>query len=132
MAETDRLATDDRAGLAGSHKPRCNEWPDGPLVAAQQNNNKESALLRLALNKPLFPALLMCTLLAACGDNSDTSADSSASVTAPAVASPDAASTQSSTDNNGTATGLPPPPWAVSAPQPSSDGLLAPVVHTVD
>ncbi|CAB3749487.1 hypothetical protein [Paraburkholderia humisilvae] len=71
--------------------------------------------------------LTACTLLAACGDSSDRSAQPAASGGSGA-ASEDTASA----NGNGTPTGLPPPPWAMSAPQPASDGLRPPVIHTVE
>ncbi|TDY51502.1 hypothetical protein BX592_10770 [Paraburkholderia rhizosphaerae] len=72
--------------------------------------------------------LATCVLLAACGESRDTVAGRA---TASGVF--DAASKDNApASDNGTLTGLPPPPWAMSAPQTASDGLRPPVIHTVD
>jgi hypothetical protein len=71
--------------------------------------------------------LITCTLLGACGNSSDTANDHAASGVSSAAAEDTA-----SANGNDTPTGLAPAPWAIAAPQPASDGLRPPVIHTVD
>ncbi|HEY4349913.1 MAG TPA: hypothetical protein VGN31_01725 [Paraburkholderia sp.] len=76
--------------------------------------------------------------MSACSDGGDSTAAQAGASGATGAASENTAANDNDNRNgnsdggNGTPTGLAPAPWAMSAPQPASDGLRPPVIHTVD
>ncbi|GAB7525064.1 hypothetical protein [Paraburkholderia sp. 2C] len=99
-------------------------------------------MLRASIRPYVLAILIAGALLSACSDGGDSTAAQTGAPGATGAASDNTAanSSNNSGDNsndrsdgaNGTPTGLAPAPWAMSAPQPASDGLRPPVIHTVD
>jgi hypothetical protein len=97
-------------------------------------------MLRASLRPHILAILITGALSSACSAGGDsTAAQTGASGPSGAASSghTDTAAANGNDNNNngggdGTPTGLAPAPWAMSAPQPASDGLQPPVIHTVD
>jgi hypothetical protein len=109
---------------------RCGHPAWARANCRQAGDSDETSLSRGLSGNRILPVMFLLATLSACGDNSNApDANSrSASATAPQIS----VSAQPSAATQDTSTGLPPPPWTASAPQPSSDALLPPVIHTVD
>jgi hypothetical protein len=91
-------------------------------------------MLQASIRPHVLAILITGALLSARSDGGDsTAAQTGASGPTGAASENTAANGHDNSDGgNGTATGLAPAPWAMSAPQPASDGLRPPVIHTVD
>ncbi|APR39597.1 hypothetical protein [Paraburkholderia sp. SOS3] len=95
---------------------------------------------RASIRPHVLALLITGALLSACGERGDSTAAQTGASDPTGAASENTAAAgrydNSGNDNsdggNGTPTGLAPAPWAMSAPQPASDGLRPPVIHTVD
>jgi hypothetical protein len=99
---------------------------------------EETAMLSASIRPHILAILITGALISACSNGGDsTAAQTGASGPADAASSGDtntaaANGNGNNDDGDGTPTGLAPAPWAMSAPQPASDGLRPPVIHTVD
>jgi hypothetical protein len=79
---------------------------------------------RASIRPQILAIGFTAALLSACSDGGDS--------TGAQTGAPGTTGAASENTANGTPTGLAPAPWAMSAPQPASDGLRPPVIHTVD
>jgi len=95
-------------------------------------------MLRASIRSHIPAILITGALLSACSDGGNSTAAQTGASGPTGAASFDNINTAAANSNdehdggNGTPTGLAPAPWAMSAPQPASDGLRPPVIHTVD